>query len=72
MVGLGVFSILILVVGCIVFNVLSTLFTLDNAVSIIPLLVCCLMIYLAISMTGSFAPFFIILIIFIFLTATKK
>lgn len=72
MVGLGVFSILILVVGCIVFNVLSTLFTLNNAVSIISLLVCCLMIYLAISMTGSLAPFFIILIIFIFLAATKK
>lgn len=72
MVGFGVFSILILVVGCIVFNVLSTLFTLDNAVSIISLLVCCLMIYLAITMTGSLAPFFIILIIFIYLAATKK
>lgn len=72
MVGLGVFSILILVVGCIVFNVLGTLFTLDNAVSIISLLVCCLMIYLAIAMTGSSAPFFIILIIVIFLAATKK
>lgn len=72
MVGFGVFSILILVVGCIVFNVLSTLFTLNNAVSIISLLVCCLMIYLAISMTGSLAPFFIILIIFIYLAATKK
>lgn len=72
MVGFGVFSILILVVGCIVFNVLSTLFTLNNAVSIVSLLVCCLMIYLAISMTGSIAPFFIILIIFIYLAATKK
>lgn len=72
MVGFGVFSILILVVGCIVFNVLSTLFTLNNAVSIISLLVCCLMGYLAISMTGSLAPFFIILIIFIYLAATKK
>ena len=72
MVGLGVFSILILVVGYIVFNVLRTLFTLNNAVSIVSSLVCCLMIYLAISMTGSFAPFFIILIIFVFLAATKK
>lgn len=72
MVGLGVFSILILFVGCIVFNVLSALFTLNNVISIVSLLVCCLIGYLAITMTGSLAPFFIILIIFICLAATKK
>ena len=72
MVGLGIFSILILVVGSIVLGILKALFNYDNAVAIIPLLVCCLMIYLAIAMTGSFAPFFIILIIFIFLAVTKK
>ena len=72
MVGLGVFSILILVVGGIVLGVLNALFALDNAIEIISLLVCCLMIYLAISMTGSIAPFFIILIVFIYLAATKK
>lgn len=71
MVGLGVFSILILVVGCIVFNVLSTLFTLDNAVSIISFLVWCLIVYLAITMTDPLAAFFIILITFIFIAATK-
>lgn len=72
MIGLGVFSILILIVGSIVFNILSTLFALDNATEIISLLVCCLMGYLAISMTGPLAPFFIILIIFIYFAATKK
>ena len=72
MVGLGVFSILVLVVGSIVLGILKALFNYDNAVSIISLLVCCLMGYLAISMTGSLAPFFIILIIFIYLAATKK
>lgn len=71
MVGLGIFSILILIVGSIVLGVLNTLFAYDNTVIIISLLVCCLMVYLAIVMTGPLAPLFIILIIFIYFAATK-
>lgn len=71
MVGLGIFSILILIVGSIILGVLNALFAYDNAVIVISLLVCCLMAYLAIVMTGPLAPFFIIFIIFIYLAVTK-
>ena len=70
MVGLGVFSILILIVGSIILGVLNALFAYYNALIFISLLVCCLMAYLAIVMTGPLAPFFIFFIIFIYLAVT--
>lgn len=73
MVGFGIFSILILVLGSLVLGLLNAIFSLAHATTIVSLLVCCLMVYLAISMTGPLAPFFVILIIFIFIfiAATK-
>lgn len=71
MVGLGIFSILMLVVGSVILGLLNALFSYNNAVVVISLLVCCLMVYLAIVMTGPLAPFFIIFIIWIYLAVTK-
>ena len=71
MAGLGIFSILVLIVGSIILGALKALFAYDNSIKVISLLVCCLMVYLAIVMTGPLAPFFIVVIIGMYLAATK-
>ena len=71
MIGLGIFSIVVLVLGSIVLNLLNTLLSFEHGGAIISFLVWCLLVYLAITMTGSLAAFFIILITFIFIAATK-
>lgn len=71
MVGLGIFSILVLILGSVILGVLKSLFAYDNSIKVISLLVCCLMAYLAIVMTGPLAPFFIVVIIGVYLAATK-
>ena len=71
MIGLGIFSIVVLILGSIILNLLNTLFSFKHGRTIILFLVWCLMVYLAITMTGPLAAFFIILITFIFIAATK-
>lgn len=71
MIGLGIFSIVVLILGSIILNLLNTLFSFKHGGTIISFLVWCLIVYLAIAMTGPLAAFFIILITFIFIAATK-